>query len=65
MEQPEFDKVQCPFCKRTITHYIKGSGTDSIYRNPCPRCGKLVLIYSAGKTMLCNTEFKIEIEIKF
>jgi endogenous inhibitor of DNA gyrase (YacG/DUF329 family) len=63
--QPEFDKVQCPHCQRTITHYIKGSGADSMYRSPCPRCGRLVLIYSAGKTMLCTAEIKIEIEIKF
>jgi ribosomal protein S27E len=61
----EFDKVKCPYCGRTISHYIKGSGTDSIYRNTCPKCGKVIIVYSAGKTILCSTEFKIEIEIKF
>ncbi len=63
----EFEKVKCPYlgCGRTITHYIKGSGMDSAYRSVCPKCGRVVLIYSAGKTMPYNTQLKIEIEIKF
>jgi len=64
----EFEKVICPYpsCGRTMSHYIKGTGTDSIYRNTCPKCGKTVWIYSAGKTAMVDkvifTETKIEIE---
>ena len=65
----EFEKVICPDpkCNRTISHYIKGSGTDSIFRNTCPKCGKVVWIYSAGRTALSGktilTETIIEINI--
>jgi ribosomal protein S27E len=62
----EFEKVKCPACGRTITHYIKGSGTNSVYRSGCPKCGKTVIIFSAGKTVLANekTYFETTIEIK-
>jgi len=67
----EFEKVICPDkkCNRTITHYIKGTGTDSVYRSNCPKCGKTVLIYSAGKTVLAESmlveSLSIEINITF
>jgi hypothetical protein len=61
----EFEKVICPKCSRTISHYIKGSGTDSVYRNVCPRCGETVIIYSAGKTALAEPSILLKIEIKF
>jgi ribosomal protein S27E len=61
----EFEKVVCPNCKRTISHYAKDSGTDSVYRSTCQRCGKTILVYSAGKTALCTTEIKIELKIEF
>lgn len=67
----EFKKVICPDpkCNRTITHYIKGTGTDSVYRSNCPKCGKIVLIYSAGKTVLAESpmieRLSIEINIEF
>lgn len=62
----EFEKVKCPACGRTITHYIKGSGTDSVYRSACPKCGKPVIIFSAGKTVLAEEIMQIQttIEIK-
>ena len=62
-----FKKVLCPDCGRVLAHYIEGSGTDSIYRVICPRCGnsnKPVIIYSAGKTVIARTEISIEINIK-
>lgn len=60
----EFKKVICPFCNRTLSHYIEGSGTDSVYRNICPKCGKTVIIYSAGQTALVES-ISIEIKINF
>jgi ribosomal protein S27E len=61
-----FKKVCCPNCNRTISYYLEGSGTDSAYQNVCQRCGKTVLIYSAGKTVIVeNIETTIiEINIK-
>jgi len=59
----EFEKVACPNCGRTISHYIKGSGMDSIYRNICIECRKVVWIYSAGKTALSEKMILTEIEI--
>lgn len=64
----QFKKVNCPDCGRVIAHYIEGSGTDSVYRVICPRCGnanKAVLIYSAGKTAIAKSEISIEIKINF
>lgn len=64
----EFDVVKCPICGRTIAHYIKGSGTDSVYRVTCPRCSdkKPIIIYSAGKTAIVEMiETTIEINIKY
>lgn len=64
----QFKKVTCPDCGRVLAHYIEGSGTDSIYRVVCPRCGnanKTVIIYSAGQTAIEKPEIKIEINITF
>lgn len=56
-----FEKVSCPKCGRTISHYIKGY--DSIYRNTCHKCKAIVIIYSAGKTVeMIETETKINIK---
>ena len=64
----EFDIVKCPRCGRTLAHYIKGSGTDSVYRVTCPRCEdkEPIIIFSAGKTAVVKAiETIIEINIKF
>lgn len=63
-----FKKVVCPDCGRVLAHYIEGSGTDSVYRVICPRCGnanKTILIYSAGQTVIAKSEISIELKITF
>jgi len=67
---PTFKKVQCPDCGRTLAHYMEGSGTDSVYRVVCPRCGdagKRVIVYSAGQTAIekqVSASISIEFNIK-
>lgn len=61
MQQIDFTKVICPACQRVMSHHL--AGTESVYRNNCPRCGKTVLIYSAGKTALIDQEIFTRIDI--
>ena len=58
-----FKKVSCPACGRTVSHHL--GGTDSVYRNTCPKCKAVFVIYSAGQTALFTTEIRIELKIEF
>jgi phage FluMu protein Com len=44
-------KVFCPKCNKTLIHYVNGHG---IYDLKCNnnKCGTIVRIYSAGKTVI-------------
>lgn len=49
----EYEKCRCPTCHNTLLHYV--GGYNSVYRIKCKRCDNLIIIYSAGQTVLATS----------